>query len=268
MSSGELSAYSDEVRRVAERVSKARRVACLTGAGISAESGIPTFRGAQGFWAGRRAEELATPEAFARDPEDVWKFYFWRRGLLREKRPNAGHHALAAMEAKAAEFTLITQNVDDLHRLAGSRNVLEVHGNIWIDRCTGCGQEVRRTIEDHSDEIPWCGACGAMMRPGVVWFGEMLPDGVFERAQSAAGNCDVMFVVGTSSVVYPAASLGSWAKANGAFVVEVNPDDTPLSGVVDVRFPFASGAVLPAITNALSAIRELNRGSVSARGAG
>jgi len=251
MAADELDALADDIARTMERLKAAEHVACLTGAGISAESGIPTFRGPQGFWAGRRAEDLATPEAFARDPQDVWKFYLWRRGLLREKRPNAGHVALAEIEQAVPQFTLITQNVDDLHRLAGSRNIIELHGNLWIDRCTRCRGEVRRTIEDYTDEIPYCGECGAMMRPGVVWFGEMLPPGAFERAQSAAGDCDVMFVVGTSSLVYPAASLGSWAKSNGAFVVEVNPDDTPLSRAVDVRFRLPSGAILPRLAAAL-----------------
>ena len=246
----DLQVYADDIASTARRLAAARHVACLTGAGISAESGIPTFRGAEGLWSGRRAADLATPESFARDPEEVWKFYFWRRGLLSEKKPNPGHFALASIEKYVRRFTLITQNVDNLHWVAGSQNIIELHGNVWIDRCTGCGGEVRRSPSDHKDEIPYCGECGSMMRPGVVWFGEMLPHGAFSGAQAAAADCDVMLVVGTSAVVQPAASLADWAKANGAFLVEINPDATPLSPAVDVRFPLASGSILPKIAEA------------------
>lgn len=246
-----LQDHAEALGSTVERLAGAERVCCLTGAGISAESGIPTFRGPDGFWAGRRVEDLATPEAFTRQPEEVWQFYLWRRGQLAEKKPNAGHLALAAIERQVRNFTLVTQNIDDLHRLAGSQNIIELHGNLWIDRCTACGHEFRRSAENVSDQIPFCDSCGAMMRPGIVWFGELLPPEAFATAQEAASNCDVMIVIGTSALVQPAASLADWAKANGAFLVEINPDATPLSPSVDVRFPLSSGRILPAIAESL-----------------
>ncbi len=239
----------DDIERAARAIREADRVCCLTGAGISAESGIPTFRGKDGFWAGRRAEDLATPRAFAADPEDVWAFYLWRRQLLADKVPNAGHTALADIERSVDHFTLVTQNVDGLHRRAGSERMIEIHGNLLLDRCTACGVEVMRTFDDVSDEIPYCDACGAMMRPGVVWFGEMLKPKDLYGAQAAAEASDVMLVVGTSSLVQPAASLSFWAKSNGATVIEVNPDATPLTAAADICFPHGAGAVLPAIAS-------------------
>ena len=238
-----------------EYLNRARSVCCLTGAGISAESGVPTFRGDAGFWAGRRAEELATPQAFADNPEEVWQFYLWRRNQLIAKLPNAGHHALAKIERLVPEFTLITQNVDDLHNLAGSENVIELHGNIWIDRCTACPQPDQRALNETTDRIPHCESCGAMLRPGIVWFGEMLPPEAISAAQDAATNCDVMLVIGTSALVQPAASLADWAQANGARVVEVNPDTTPLSPRVDLRFACQSGDILPRIADSLRIAR-------------
>jgi len=239
------------VNRVAEQLQRASRVCCLTGAGISAESGVPTFRGAGGFWAEQRAEDLATPEGFQRDPEKVWKFYLWRRDLLRQVQPNPAHEALAKMQRGGGQLTVVTQNIDDLHRLAGSRDVIELHGNLWVDLCTRCGASVHRSPGDWTDEIPICGTCGLMMRPGVVWFGEALSPERLGRAQEAAGDCDVMLVVGTSGVVQPAASLANWAKSNGAFVVEINPDQTPLSHLADVRLRDPAGEVLPRIASVL-----------------
>ena len=223
----------------------ARSICVLTGAGISSESGIPTFRGAGGLWRNFRPEELATPQAFARDPKLVWQWYDWRRGLIASASPNAGHFALAELEQRAPEFSLVTQNVDGLHRRAGSRNVLEVHGNIWTLRCTGCSRE---QVDDRSPlpEIPpRCPDCGALLRPGVVWFGEGLPQRVWDNAQQAAENADVLLVIGTSAVVYPAASLVPLAKAAGARVIEINVDETPLSSSVDVSLRGPSGEVLP-----------------------
>lgn len=250
------------VLEAVELLTAARRVCCLTGAGISAESGIPTFRGKGGFWAGRRAEDLATPESFAADPELVWRFYLWRRGLLTEKKPNPGHFALADIERRLAYFTLITQNVDSLHTEAGSRRVVELHGNIWIDRCSRCPRERRANPADYqpipeqsdvSAEIPHCDECGAMMRPGVVWFGEMLPPDAVSAAQEAVTGCEVMLVVGTSAVVQPAASFAAWARSNGARIIEVNPETTPLSDTVDLRFAAPAGQVLPEIAKRLTA---------------
>lgn len=241
----------EAIATAVEWLARARHVCCLTGAGISAESGIPTFRGPDGFWAGKRAEDLATPEAFARNPTEVWKFYLWRRKLLLDKRPNAGHLALATIERLVERFTLITQNVDGLHDLGGSTNIIELHGSIWLDRCTQCAREHRRTVKDVSDDIPHCDACGAMMRPGVVWFGETLPPDAITAAQQATANCDVMLVVGTSALVQPAASLANWAKTNGAHLIEINPESTPLTSIADLVFPTPAGAVLPQVAEQL-----------------
>ncbi len=234
----------------ATRLRGAGAVCCMTGAGVSAESGVPTFRGAGGLWEGRRAESLATPEAFAADPDDVWRFYLWRRRVLAGCKPNPGHYALAELERLVSDFTLVTQNVDGLHPRAGSRNVLALHGDIWIDRCTRCGYESRAAGEDF-ETVPHCRKCRAMARPGVVWFGEMLPMDVLEGAQQACARCAVMLVVGTSSVVQPAASLADWARDNGAAVIEVNPKATPLTAAADLAIPGPSGEILPAIVERL-----------------
>jgi NAD-dependent deacetylase len=204
-------------------------VAVLTGAGVSAESGVPTFRGERGLWRSFRPGQLATPEAFRRDPALVWEWYDWRRGLIAACAPNAAHETLAEMEAALPDLTLITQNVDGLHQAAGSRNVLELHGNIWRVRCTACGaiDEDRRVP---LPEIPpRCPACDGLLRPDVVWFGESLPPEVVEAAWAAAARCRLMLVVGTSAVVQPAASLPVVALRNGAHLVEVNPAETPVS---------------------------------------
>jgi NAD-dependent deacetylase len=224
--------------------SEIRSVAVLTGAGISAESGVPTFRGEGGLWRTYRAEELATPQAFHRDPGLVWEWYAWRRGLIGACQPNAAHRTLAEMESHFHDFVLITQNVDGLHWLAGSRNIVELHGNIWGMRCTrGC----RPNWVDRSDPLPEipprCSACGALARPDVVWFGESLPSEALDGAYAAAQRCQMMLVVGTSAVVQPAASLPLVALQGGAHVVEFNPQPTPLSPVVDetIREPAAVG---------------------------
>jgi NAD-dependent deacetylase len=203
-------------------------VAVLTGAGISAESGVPTFRGEEGLWRNYRAEQLATPGAFHRDPALVWEWYNWRRGLIGACAPNAAHETLAEMEAALPDFTLITQNVDGLHRMAGSRNVLELHGNLWRVRCVGCGA----TTEDLSVPLPippHCPECNGLLRPDVVWFGESLPPGILEEAWAVAARCRTMLVIGTSAVVQPAASLPMVALRNGAQLIEVNLAETPLS---------------------------------------
>ena len=246
---------ADKIRQVARMLADARRVCCMTGAGVSAESGVSTFRGHGGLWEGRRPETVATPEAFQADPHDVWRFYHWRRRALANCKPNPGHLALVRLEELVASFALITQNVDGLHRLAGSKRVIELHGDAWINRCTrpavGPDQppcpELRAGPEDGFEEIPHCPRCGSMMRPGVVWFGETLPADAFAEAQAAAAECQVMLVVGTSSVVQPAASLAAWAATGGAAVVEVNPERTPLSGSADVCLQGLSGQILPAV---------------------
>ncbi|MBI3465159.1 MAG: NAD-dependent deacylase [Planctomycetes bacterium] len=222
----------------------AESVAVLTGAGISAESGIPTFRGPDGFWKGFRPEEVATPEAFARDPKLVWDFYNYRRRLLGQVQPNAAHYALARLEAALPEFTLITQNVDGLHRLAGSRNVLEVHGNLWRVRCTGCGAVFDKPRVS-LPELPACERCGKLLRPDVVWFGEMLSEAVWAEAMAATGACDCFMVIGTSALVHPAAGLVWTARQHGARVLEVNLEATPASEVADVSLYGKAREILP-----------------------
>jgi NAD-dependent deacetylase len=220
-------------------------VVALTGAGISAESGVPTFRGEGGLWRSFRPEELATPGAFRRDPKLVWEWYDWRRGLIASCEPNAAHRALAEMEAELPDFMLITQNVDGLHQSAGSRHALELHGNIWRTRCTGCGQ----VTEDYQVPLPQfpprCPECAALQRPDVVWFGELLSRDVLDAAWAAAERCSLMLVIGTSAVVQPAASLPVVALRNGARLVEVNPVDTPLSAHAHEVLRGPAAEVLP-----------------------
>jgi NAD-dependent deacetylase len=235
--------------RAADGLRRAGRVAVLTGAGVSAESGVPTFRGGGGLWEGHRVEDVATPHAFRRDPTLVWRFYHARRAALRAVRPNPGHHALVALEERWGDrFTLVTQNVDGLHRAAGSRRVLELHGALARVRCTGCGG-----VEDRGGEalpeLPRCGACGELLRPDVVWFGEMLPEGVWRAAVEAVAACECFLVVGTSAVVYPAAGLIDAARSVGACVVEVNLEPAAGSGVIGLYGP--SGVVLPRLAEAL-----------------
>lgn len=205
----------------------------LTGAGISADSGVPTFRGTEGLWRNYRAEDLATPYAFERDPRLVWEWYNWRRELIATKQPNAAHLALVELEHRAPAFWLITQNVDGLHRDAGSRSLSEIHGNIWTVRCTGC-----QAVEENRDLpipiLPSCFHCGSLLRPHIVWFGESLLAADLEQCSTALRQCDLLLVIGTSGVVYPAAGFASAAKDAGAFVAEVNLDPTPQSPLVDV----------------------------------
>ncbi len=227
-----------------------RPLAVLTGAGVSAESGLPTFRGPGGLWEGQSAVELATPEAFEADAGKVWRFYEWRRARLREARPNAGHEALARIETLLPRMTLITQNVDGLHRAAGSRNVLELHGSILNTRCTGCGAREPGPDTPFPSLPPRC-ACGSLLRPDVVWFGEMLPEGVFAAAAAAAEESAVFLVVGTSSVVAPASTLAVTASRAGAKVFEINPEETPLAPLADGTFRASASAVLPVLAEAL-----------------
>ncbi len=224
---------------------RARSVAVLTGAGVSAESGIPTFRDAQtGLWARFRPEDLATPEAFERDPKLVWEWYAWRRDIVAKAAPNAGHAALARLATLVPELTLITQNVDGLHQRAGSRDVIELHGNIHRSRCVRENTVVESWAET-GDVPPRCPRCGALLRPDVVWFGEMLPAAALERAEAAARACDVFLSVGTSAAVYPAAHLPLVARDAGATVIEVNKDPTRISNAVTYVLRGPSGAILP-----------------------
>ncbi len=227
------------------------RVVVLTGAGISAESGIPTFRGEQGLWRQFRAEELATLEAFERDPRLVWEWYDWRRGIIGRAEPNEGHRTISAWQDVFPSFSLITQNIDGLHERAGSRDPVELHGNIWKLRCLREGTVTEsREVPLHSLP-PLCPACGAMLRPHVVWFGEALEGRVLDEAFRRSASCDVMFVVGTSAIVHPAASLPLAAADSGAKIVEVNPDPTPLSRTADFIFRGKAGQILPVIQQKL-----------------
>jgi NAD-dependent deacetylase len=228
-----------------ERLRRATHVTVLTGAGISAESGVPTFRDAQtGLWAKYLPEDLATPEAFRRNPRLVWEWYEWRRQRVRCVEPNAGHLALVELERRVPRFTLVTQNVDGLHQRAGSRRIIELHGNITRTKCF----EEDALVESWADggEVPpRCPRCGGHLRPDVVWFGEELPPGAFEQALEATLNCDVFLSVGTSAVVYPAASLPEEALQRGATVIEVNPDATPLTCRATHALRGPAGQVLP-----------------------
>lgn len=229
------------------------KIAVLTGAGISAESGIPTFRGEDGLWKTYRAEELATPQAFRRDPSLVWEWYDWRRGIIASKEPNAGHRTLVRWEGRFPYFVLITQNVDGLHRRAGSQNVLELHGNIWEVRCTQEGMVTENYESPLKSMPPLCPACGSMLRPNVVWFGESLPAETLEEAYAASASCDLMFVIGTSAFVQPAASLPLLAGRRGIPIVEVNPQPTPLTSSADFVFRGKAGEILPLIDERLPA---------------
>jgi len=230
-----------DTEELVTRLRSARALVVLTGAGVSAASGIPTFRGDDGLWRQYRAEDLATPEAFARDPRLVWEWYDWRRTTIAACRPNAAHEVLARWSERPG-FTLVTQNVDGLHERAGTRNVIRFHGSIWELRCAAdCGAP---PWEDRTAPLtnlpPACPLCGGIARPGVVWFGENIDPDILERSSAAAARADVFLSVGTSSLVFPAAALLHHAKRNGAFTVEINPGATDISRMVDL--PIAAPA--------------------------
>ncbi len=240
-----------ELKEIVTLLRQKPQLSVLTGAGISAESGIPTFRGQNGLWKQFRAEELATPEAFERNPKLVWEWYDWRRRIIAEREPNPGHLVLARWEREFPGFILITQNVDGLHRRAGSKSILELHGNIWQVRCLKEGT-VRDNFESPLTTIPpVCPTCGSLLRPNVVWFGEALPRDILEKAYAASSKAELMFVIGTSAYVYPAASLPLVAAEAGAKIVEINPDYTPLSASADYILRGKAGEVLMAIDEAL-----------------
>jgi len=232
-----------------ERLRTGEPLVVLTGAGVSAESGLATFRGPEGMWEGRNPMELASPDAFRADPLTVWRFYEWRRQQALKALPNPAHLALAAWERVRDSFTLITQNVDGLHERAGSHNVIRLHGSLWRLRCT----VEQREFDDHRKDLgplpPNC-ECGGMLRPGVVWFGESLPGQAIESADRASRSAALVLVIGTSSLVYPAAALPQVAQSSGAFVVEINPEPTPLSSQVDERLAGPAGEIVPALAAA------------------
>ena len=234
-----------------EMLRSAQRIAVLTGSGISAESGVPTFRDAQtGLWEKFRPEELATPEAFERNPKLVWEWYVWRRELVAKAQPNAAHLALADLGRAKGGFTLITQNVDGLHQRAGSEEVIEFHGNITRNKCFQEGVIVHGG-EDESTVPPGCPSCGGPLRPDVVWFGEAIPRAVLTRAFEAAERCDLFLSIGTSSLVQPAAGLAEAALRGGARLLEINLDTTPLTSLADHSLRGPAGEILPALTRVL-----------------
>ena len=233
--------------KAARLIARLGRVVALTGAGISADSGIPTFRGRDGLWRRFKPEELATPEAFERNPRLVWEWYRWRMEIIAGARPNPGHYALAELERLGLLECIITQNVDGLHQKAGSRRVIELHGNIWRARCTRCGYRV--VFEKPPEEIPpRCPRCGGLLRPDVVWFGEPIPEDAWREAVECTLNARVMLVVGTSGVVYPAALLPRMAREQGALIVEVNVEPSALTDeVTDIFLQGRAAEVLPAL---------------------
>ena len=246
---------ADPFAPLVERLQSAARVTLLTGAGVSVASGIPTFRGTNGLWRRHRPESLATPEAFAKDPKLVWEWYVWRRRKVAACKPNLAHEVIAAWSRRYPAFSLITQNVDGLHELAGTTNVLRMHGSLWEmscwDQCAGSpGRwEDRRTELDALP--PRCPHCLGLLRPGVVWFGESLDPDVLRQCDAAL-DCDIFMTIGTSSVVYPAASLAPEAKRRGAFTVEINPEATLASNVLDLSIRQSAESALAAIEQRLA----------------
>lgn len=239
------------IDKAIERLKKTKYLLVITGAGISAESGIPTFRGADGLWQNYRAEELATPWAFERDPATVWRWYDWRRGIIGNAQPNRGHTAIKALEDIFENFFLITQNVDGLHARTGIKNMVEIHGNLWRVRC----MRDRRTsmLMDYPlKTIPPVCECGGLLRPDVVWFGESIPGEYLNKSYQVINMCDTLIVAGTSGAVYPVASFPQMVKDNGGFVIEVNVEQTPISQIADISLFGKSGDLLPAIVEGLA----------------
>ena len=230
----------------------ARSVVVSTGAGVSAESGVPTFRGEEGLWKKFRAEELATFEAFQANPEIVWEWYNYRREIINKIKPNPGHYAIAEMAGLFDKFQLVTQNVDDLHRVAGSEDIVELHGNIKRNRCLDCGQV---SYDEEFEQFPPLCKCGGRLRPDVVWFGELLPAGAIEEAFAVSKSCDLFFSVGTSGIVQPAASLPHTAKQHGAFVTEVNIGPTEITFMADLHLKGKSGEILPVVVEKIKELR-------------
>jgi len=241
----------ETIAKVAELMVKAKRAAVLTGAGVSAESGVPTFRGKHGFWKDEEVMKLATLQGFLSDPKKAWEWYDWRRGQLKEVEPNPGHHALAEWEKTIGErggsYSLITQNIDGLHEHAGSESILELHGNIWYARCLkGCTTELKHIPETPLPEYPPpCPWCDSILRPHVVWFGEQLDPAVIEESFAVSGAADLMLVVGTSAQVYPAAGLPYVASRAGGKIVEINLEPTELTHAADFALHGRSGEILP-----------------------
>ncbi len=237
------------ISQAVELIFGSKYLTALTGAGVSAESGIPTFRGKDGLWNKYKPEELATPEAFANNPQLVWEWYSWRMSVVFAAKPNPAHYALAELEKVGILKSLVTQNVDDLHERAGSKKVLHLHGSLRVVRCTNCGYEIYVSEPVKVPPLPRCEKCNSLMRPGVVWFGEMLPKDVLDEAFNEVSKSDVIIVAGTSAVVQPAASLPLIVKRSGGFIIEINPNETPLTNISDVSIRMPAGKALNEIIN-------------------
>lgn len=236
------------------KLSQAKKILFFTGAGISAESGIPTFRGQNGLWKNFKPEELANYNAFIRNPELVWEWYNYRKKIIHQAKPNEGHFAIVQMQYLFDDVTVVTQNIDNLHRRAGSKNIFELHGNIERNYCIKCHKYYNEYL-DFSNGVPKC-SCGGLIRPDVVWFGEYLPQDQFEGGKTAAIQSDIFFVVGTSAVVYPAASLIHEAKQAGSFIVEINIVETEISSICDESFWGEAGKILPEIVLQLKNLKK------------
>lgn len=232
-----------------ERIKTAENICVLTGAGFSAESSVPTFRGGgdSAVWKGMPFDQISSAQMVRENLAEVWEWFDYRRGILRNCKPNAGHFALAGWQKKFRNITLITQNIDGLHSRAGSHGVLELHGNINRLCCANCEKRFEMKAEDIPHKPENCDECGTRVRPDVVLFGEILPFEIFRKAEEAARKSDVFFIIGTSALVYPAAGLAAIAKQNGAFLVEINPEETPLSEICDLTFREKSGEILSQI---------------------
>lgn len=242
-------------------LANARTVVAFTGAGVSAESGVPTFRGNDGIWKKFKPEELANLDAFMKNPDLVWEWYAHRKRIIATIKPNPGHYALAKMEQALPQFALITQNIDNLHRRAGSKTVFELHGNIERNFCVKCGTGYANEEVLKRTGSPRCDKCNGLIRPDVVWFGEMLPEEEWEHSVRAAESADVFLSIGTSGVVYPAASIPLMAKQAGAYIVEVNPEPTPLTEQADEFLMGASGVILPDLYNRFITERQPSQSS-------
>lgn len=240
------------IEKAIEILKSAKSLFTLTGAGISAESGIPTFRGADGLWKNYSATDLATPQAFRKDPKIVWEWYHWRQGIISKAEPNPAHYALVALEKKMARFLLLTQNVDNLHPRAGSENVLELHGNIFRTRCLACGEiaDYQKPPKPANSTLPKC-TCGGLLRPDVVWFGEAIPQDIWQNSLDFLSQADAALICGTSGIVWPAAAIPEIAQHGNTKTIEINLEPTPVSSIVDVSIQGKAGEVLPKIVAAL-----------------
>lgn len=243
--------FMDNYVKIVEKMKASKRIAVLTGAGVSAESGIKTFRDPDGLWSKFNPQELASMNGFMKNPELVWEWYNYRREIISSVEPNEGHFALAEFQRILPDFSLITQNVDRLHHRASSTNVIELHGNIIDNHCSRCESPYSGEIDLSSKSIPKCNSCGSYVRPSVVWFGEMLPQDALEKASYLAETSDVFFSIGTSAEVYPAAHLPMIAKDSGALVVEINPNTTALTKYIDIHLAEPSARALPKLLELL-----------------